>query len=309
MLTRERNWRAISAATAAIWMLTAGARAQTVLVDFGSDTSFRGVSVVNPDHRGHHWNSLQPGLYYTNLVDVTNTATTIDLGFSTPVGTDSYNGPAGPTSDPPLPEEIMLTDIDADALGDLGVIEAAFDYAAGADATCRFEIQGLDPARTYTLTFFGSHKFNSDPTTIYTVYSDNTYTSVVDSVSLDVHLDGFPWLHNRDTVAVLSNLAPQAFNILYVEFVGSAGGNGYLNDFKIEAIGGGGCPNPGCDSDGVDIDFDNDCIVGLSDLAYFLANFGVNPCPPDMDIDGDGDCDGDLAGLAQLLGRFGNNCN
>lgn len=70
-----------------------------------------------------------------------------------------------------------------------------------------------------------------------------------------------------------------------------------------------GCPNPGCDSGGIDVDFDNDCQIGLTDLSYLLANFGVTDCPEDMDIDGDGDCDGDLNGLAQLLSRFGNICN
>lgn len=308
MTAQLQRFRSGCVATAMIGALTASANAQTVLIDFGSNTSFRGVSVANPDGNGNYWNSLQPGLYYPDLLDTVNAATTIDLGFSTPVATDSYNGPAGPTSDPPMPEEIMMTDIDTEALGDLGVIEAAFDYAAGADAVCRFEIQGLDPAKTYTLTFYGSHKFNTDETTVYTVYTDNTYSTVVDSASLDVFLPGFPWLHNRDTVATISNLAPQTANILYVEFIGSQGGNGYLNDLKIEGVST-GCPNPGCDSGGIDTDFDDDCQIGLSDLAYFLGNFGVTECPPDMDIDGDGDCDGDLAGLAQLLGRFGNNCN
>ena len=41
---------------------------------------------------------MQPGLFYTNLVDINNVGTTIDFGFSTPVGTDSFNGPAGVTS-------------------------------------------------------------------------------------------------------------------------------------------------------------------------------------------------------------------
>lgn len=308
MRAELRRLRVGAMATAVLCAVTTQANAQKVLVDFGSDTSFRGVSVPNPDPNGNYWNSLQPGLYYTDLLDATGAASTIDLGFSTPVGTDSYNGPAGPTSDPPLPEEIFLTDIDAEALGDLGVVEAAFDYAAGADAPCRFEIQGLDPAKRYTLTFFGSHKFNSDFSTVYTVYTDNTYTTAVDSTSLDVYLDGFPWLHNRDTVATLSNLAPQTANILYVEFVGSAGGIGYLNDMKIEGVTT-GCPLAGCDSEGVDVDFDDDCAISLSDLAYFLGNFGLTDCPSNMDIDDDGDCDGDLAGLALLLSRFGNICH
>ncbi len=206
-------------------LVTAGiavsANAQTsVLIDFGNDNSFRGVSVPAPDQNGNYWNSLLPGLFYVDLVDENNNATTIDLGFSTPVGTDSFNGPAGATSFPdPTPAEIAATDIDQAALGKMVVKTAAIDFAAspgGADNRTRFEIQQLDPTKTYDLTFFGSHKFSDADTTIYSVYTDNTYTTLVDSASLNVQTPGSPNLHNRDTVATIGGLAPQASNILYV---------------------------------------------------------------------------------------------
>jgi PEP-CTERM motif-containing protein len=220
--------------------LAASAAAQTVLIDFGNDNSFRGVSVPAPDQNGNYWNSLIPGLFYVNLIDEDNNATTIDFGFSTPVGTDSFNGPAGPTSFPdPTPAEIAATDIDEAALGKLGVKTAAIDFAAspgGVDNRTRFEIQELDPTKKYHLTFFGSHKFSDADTTTYSVYTDNTYTTLVDSASLNVQTPGMPWLHNRDTVATLSGLAPQASNIFYVEFVGANNNLGYLNDMMITAV-------------------------------------------------------------------------
>jgi hypothetical protein len=220
--------------------LSASAAAQTILVDFGSDNSFRGVSVPAPDVNGNYWNSLTPGPFFADLIDIDNNATTIDIGFDTPVGTDSFNGPAGATSFPdPTPAEIAATDIDAAALGNLGVKEAAIDFAAspgGANNNTRFQIQGLDSSKTYTLTLFGSHKFSDNDTTVYSVFTDNTYTTLVDSASLNVQTPGMPWLHNRDTAATMSNLAPQASNILYVQFVGSAGGLGYLNSFQLTAV-------------------------------------------------------------------------
>ena len=220
--------------------LTASAAAQTILVDFGSDNSFRGVSVANPDVNGNFWNSLTPGPFFADLIDVDNNITTIDLGFDTGVGTDSFNGPAGVTSFPdPTPAEIAATDIDAAALGNLGVKEAAIDFAAspgGADNNTRFQIQGLDAAKTYTLTLFGSHKFSDNDPPVYSVFTDNTYTTLVDSASLNVQTPGSAHLHNRDTVATMSNLAPQASNILYMQFVGSAGGLGYLNSFQLTAV-------------------------------------------------------------------------
>ena len=229
-------------AIAVSWLAgpTVSATAQTVLIDFGSNTSYRGLNVTNPDSNGNHWNSLQPGLFYTDLIDIDNAATTIDLGFDTPVGTDSFNGPAGSTDETTLAENVLLTDIDALALGNLGgALEAAFDYAAGpslADNRVQFQIQELDPTKRYNLTFFGSHKFSNDTTTVYSIYSDDTYSTLVDSANLDVQLAAEPWMHNRDQVATINNLSPQADNILYVQFVGSTGNLGYLNDLQIEAI-------------------------------------------------------------------------
>src|SRR6478736_1161731 len=73
------------------------ARSQTVLIDFGNDDSFRGATIHNPDANGSYWTSMRTGFFYQDLVDIHNIHTTIDFGFSTGVGTDSYNGPAGPT--------------------------------------------------------------------------------------------------------------------------------------------------------------------------------------------------------------------
>ena len=215
---------------------SSAANAATVLIDFGNNNSFRGASVVNPDSNGNTWNSLQTGVFYTNLLDTTGAATTIDFGFSTGVGTDSFNGPAGVTTNTPLTQaEIDAADIDQAALGILGVKAAAVDFVSGAGV--RFEVQQLDPTKTYNLTFFGSHKFSSVDATRYTVFSDNTYTVPVATGTLNVQTPGSPNLHNRDRVLTLSGIAPQAGNIFYVEFIGADGGGvGYLNDMVISEV-------------------------------------------------------------------------
>jgi hypothetical protein len=226
------------------------ANAQTVLVDFGNSNSFRGVSVPAPDAKGHFWNSLQPGVPGINMIDLNNAPTTVDLFFDTGVGTDSFNGPAGATSFPnPTPAEVAATDIDTVALGNLGIKEAAIDFAAspGDDSATtgnntRFQLQNLDPSKKYTITFFGSHKFNNEATTAYSVFNDATYSTLIGSANLNVYTPGSPNLHNRDTVATISNLSPGgAFNdILYVQFVGATGHYGYLNSMQITAV-----PEPG----------------------------------------------------------------
>jgi hypothetical protein len=210
--------------------LAVPAGAGTLLVDLGNNDSYRGASVTNPDVNGNYWNSVWSGAYYPGLVDIDGNTTAINFGFSAATGTDYYNGPSGPTQDP------AACVYDAVALGNLGVNEAVYDYYV----TSRFEIQNLDPSMTYNLTFYGSHAFNDNPTTVYSVYTDNTYTTLVDSATLEVHEPGSPWLHNQDTVVTISNLSPQTDNILYVDFRGLGSGDGYLNAFQIDVI-----PEPG----------------------------------------------------------------
>jgi len=213
------------------------AQAAVILIDFGSNNSFRGVSAPAPDANGNYWNSIIPGPFIANMVDTSNSPTTVDLGFDTPVGTDSYNGPAGPTSFPPTAAEVDATDIDAAALGNMGVKQAAFDFAAADSGPARFQIQQLDPTKKYDLSFFASHKFSSDDTTVFSIFTDATYSTLVASTSVNVQEPGSPWLHNRDTLATISNVSPQDANILYVQFNGSTGGAGYLNSLRIsEAV-------------------------------------------------------------------------
>jgi hypothetical protein len=226
--------------------LAVSANAQTVLVDFGTNLSFRGASSPNPDPNGHFWNNYFPGVSFTNFKDINNNPTTIDFGpDGTGVGTDSYNGPAGDTSVPPTSSHVAATDIDTAALGNLGVKEAAFDYASspGPDAPgntaanlTRFQIQSLDPAKTYALTLFGSHKFTADATTIYSVFNNATYTSLIGNAPLNVHDLADASLHNRDTVATISGLAPDAGGTLYLQFVGATGAQGYLNSMQILVV-------------------------------------------------------------------------
>lgn len=230
---KTKNWLKAWAILAVLGLFAAGpAFGATILIDLGNAISWRGVDVPNPDANGHYWNSVWSGAYYPGLVDINGNVTSINFGFSSAGGTDSYNGPAGVTSNPPTPAQIAATDIDAAALGNLGVKEAAMDYYVNST----FEIQGLDPAKKYNLTFFGSHKFSPDTTTVYSVYTDNTYTTLVASVTLDVQDAMYPWLHNRDKVAVLTGLSPQMYNILYVKFAGLTGVEGYLNALQIEEV-------------------------------------------------------------------------
>ncbi|MBU0679281.1 MAG: hypothetical protein KJ626_14360 [Verrucomicrobia bacterium] len=189
-----------------------------ILIDFGADSSFRGTSVSNPDGKGSYWNSVWSGAFNANLIDRTNTATGINLGFDDAPGSDSFNGPTNA--------------VDTNALGLIGGSYAAVnDYYVSS----KFQIQGLDPGRTYDLTLFGSHKFSTDDATVYTIYSGTNYSTVITSATLNVQTPGSSELHNSNTVAVITNLLVHDDNKIYVGFKGSAGNEGYLNAMLIEA--------------------------------------------------------------------------
>jgi hypothetical protein len=215
-----------------VFVLTAFiAHADVILIDFGNNSTFRGASQTGPDNNGNYWNSVWSGSFYSGLVDINNDATTVNFGFSSATGTDSYNGPAGSTSDPLAPGDIGNTVIDAPALGNLGgSLSAAFDYYV----TSTFEIQGLSLSQTYNLTFFGSHKFNADNTTRYTIYDNNGFTNAVTFADLVV---GVGSAHNSNTVVTISGLSPQPNGVIYVGFKAANGvNNGYLNAMQIEIV-------------------------------------------------------------------------
>jgi len=267
--------------------------AQKILIDFGSSTSYRGISVPNPDPNGHYWNSNQPGLLM-DLVDVNNAATGMQLGWITQVGTDSYNGPAGDTSFGSPAVNVPFTDVDEVALGDLGIKHAAFDFATGPNEgsdtvpgpanNTRFDLIGLNPAKAYTLTFYGAHSYNTDPLTTYSVYTDADYSNLVGQVDLQIHHPqpedestdpNWRTEYNRDTVAVIENLSPGPDGNLYLNFAGSTGYFGYLNSMAVEI----GTPV------GMPGDYNGDGKVDAADYTVWRDNLGA---PDESSLHGNG---------------------
>lgn len=212
--------------------------AETVLLDFGNDDSFRGISVSNPDENGNYWNSVRSGAYFGSLVDIENNASGIQYGPGAHP-TDSYNGPAGAT-DGGITEVMLLTlNIDKTALGRLGVPEAAIDYHAGklGESSGYFVLNGLNAAATYTLRFFGSHKYNEHDTTRINIYDDSDRLNLIATEDFVVGIGG---AHNQDTVVEFVELIPSAGGQLYLEFGGADGASfGYLNAMEVSTESGG----------------------------------------------------------------------
>ena len=216
-----------------------------VLVDFGTDLSYRGLSASSPDANGSYWNSFMPGAYLA-LVDRTNRASGINLGLSTPAATDSYNGPAGNTTSGTTTNLVITSYtnavLDAASLGYFAEKKAAFDYicsptdANGVASPFVLALDGLDPARTYTLAIFGSQKYAADTSTVYTVYDaqpvdPNFPPTTLGTSTLVVGNGGN---HNSNNVAVINNLHPTTLGFLYLQVRGSTNGIGYINSLMID---------------------------------------------------------------------------
>jgi hypothetical protein len=213
------------AAVACVAGLAVGsaANAETLFFDLGNDISYRGANVVSPDANGNHWNSVWSGAYYPDVINTDGVATDVNFGFSYETGTDFYNGPSGDVQDP------AQTVYNAGALGGLGVDEAVYDYYVNAG----FQLQELDQSKTYDITFYGSHKYNSDNTTRYTAYTDGSFTTPIASADLLVGVNAD---HNQDTTVQLTGLVPDVNGIIYIGFAGAGGGDGYLNAFSVDIV-------------------------------------------------------------------------
>jgi hypothetical protein len=201
-----------------------------VLVDFGADASYRSRSVVNPDQNANCWNSVHVNSTKLNLLDTVGIVTEIDLVTETAY-VDSHNGPSGAVFTNDYSVQASAAQFDPVALGVLGATNAVFDFFRNS----QFEIQGLDEANTYNLTFFSSFKYG-DQTTRFEIHNDGQFTNILATV--DLNQRGASGQHNQDTVASIDDIAPQVGGTIYVKFYGTNGttGNGHLNAMSIEEI-------------------------------------------------------------------------
>lgn len=234
-LPARQGGRVVMLAAAGLVAACGSAGAQTWLIDFGADTSWRGASQVGPDDNGNVWNSLPPYWYVGNLVrtdgEVTGAAYAVG---DRPIGTDSYNGPLGDfVSDPLSPAEVDFVFIDSEAIGILGGSRAAAaDYMVAPDG--RFAIKWLNPSLTYDATFFGSFRYAVEPTTI-AAFTDGSYATEAGSVTLDVGTGG---IYNDSQTVALSRLVPTATDPLGRQLsfqFGTASGveQGYLSAMAL----------------------------------------------------------------------------
>lgn len=227
----------VLAAIAVAAITTVAASAQTILIDFGNDSTYRGVTSPG------NWNSMAFG-YAANLIDSTGAATTVDWAPDGLGGTDSFNSIIGATSDPPTAGEIAAAQsaINTNTLGLLGLAEAALDYYKSDNGTTsvgRFQLQQVTVGQLYNLTFYGTKQYvgASNTQTRYSVFDDSSYSNLLGSGVLTTGTtDG---TGNPGNTVTISNLSgpTNANNIFYVQWEGvNNSAEGYINSMSLEAV-------------------------------------------------------------------------
>jgi hypothetical protein len=210
--------------------------AQEVLIDFGNDSTFRGVTSPG------NWNSMAFG-YVANLVDSDGNATTIDWAPDGFGGTDSFNSIAGATSNPPTAGEISAAQSAlGGSLGALALGEAAIDFFRSDNGTTgvgRFQLQQVTAGQLYNLTFYGTKQYvaATNTQTRYSVFDDALYTSLLGTGVLTTGTTG--GTGNPDSVLTLENLVgpSNVNNIFYIQWEGVNDSTwGFINSMSIEAV-------------------------------------------------------------------------
>lgn len=201
------------------------------LVDFGrhdglSNPEFtNGFATVSPDYNGNYWNnfgvvtdSVPVATSISSMINTTNGSSTLGITMVDAWGANGIlNG--GHTNPSPV------------LLGMLAVTNATMDYIFTSGSSAKFKVTGLDPARVYDFTFFGSRDH------VQTRVS--TYSAGTSSVSLTTSGAGIGSggvNYNNNTTAVLRALSPTSSGMITVTVTKTSGDFAYLNLMKIDEV-------------------------------------------------------------------------
>lgn len=206
--------------------LSLSAQAQTILVDFGNNGT-NGNITASPDANGNYWNNSYNGGYtVTNMVTTANGTTTIDLGYTTAVATNSAALGVGAA-----PSPLNITTAYEDAIFSTGT-------TAGTGITIRFS--QLDLTKTYKFTLFGSRSATDNRTTNFEMVGASTSTGSLQTSGTNIGGAGINY--NNSNVLVLggvSGIAPNGSSQIDLTLYATSTDTNkfaYLNAMQIDVI-------------------------------------------------------------------------
>jgi lysophospholipase L1-like esterase len=194
--------------------------AESLLIDFGKIDGTNGNETSSPDTGGNHWNNLT-GPTLANLVDTANTATAIDVQFTTSFTANGIlsGGLLSPS---------------AGLLGDFAAATATQDYYF-TTGTISFKLKQLDPDKAYDLRLFGTRESTGARTTRYTA-TDSLGSRSVDLATSGAAIGDGGYNGNNDTIVAITGLVPDGANEISIDVTAQSGGFGYLGILEITTV-------------------------------------------------------------------------
>ena len=201
-------------------------RAAVFFVDFGNSTYPSGASTY-VDANGKTWNNAiatTAGSTLSNLRDTAGHASSISL-----YNAEQFASNGG--------SSYGLTSPNASYLGDFAVESATIDNWYNFkpnDGTGRdLYLNGLDPTRTYNLSFFAVRQNAEVRITTYTVTGGNgTFAANLQTSGTGMGLGGFNG--NNTNIIRMMNIAPDINNRITINVNAFASDYGYINILGIE---------------------------------------------------------------------------
>lgn len=225
----------------AVAAIPCSAHAASYLIDFSRNDNVNGHVTSSPDAFSNHWNnmayvptsgnSVANGLSLTDLVDVDNQSSTIDLTL-TDTDWQTNGRQNGALIAPNGPQQSLL--------GDFAIETATEDYFFVNNASATLSITGLDPALTYNFDFFGSRFQNNGDgdvrTSRYTI-TDLNGPHFVDLVTtgLNIGSNGI-YDGNDDEIVSLNDMVPTASGTMEFQLSIVNGGFAYINAMRITSV-------------------------------------------------------------------------
>ncbi len=199
-----------------------------VLIDFGPADEINGHLTVSPDVNGNYWNNWHPyngshpipngEVFNGTVIDASNNATGIALTMTNSFDSNGIRNGG-------------LLAPSAELLGDFAVASATEDYWFESIGGAAILISGLNVNSTYDFRMFGTRESTSSRITRYTAAG-----KYVDLQTSGNGIGTGGYNGNNDTIAVLSDLSPDANGEILLDVSVVEGGYAYLGILEITEV-------------------------------------------------------------------------
>ena len=232
-VTASNSFGVLTSAVVTVTIGPAHVPRSSLLIDFSRDDGIQGHDTTSPDVNGNYWNNMATttglapqGLSISDLVTVDNVPTSIGLTLTSDGWNNNGKNNGG----------LLVSHYDL--LGDFAIDTATEDYFFVNGTLGSMRVSGLDPAKKYNLSMFGTRNtdVNTTRTTEYVV-TDINGPHVVDlqTSGSGAGSTNTPY-GNDDTIVSLNELVPDEAGNLDLSVYETSYGFAYISILQITPV-------------------------------------------------------------------------